>query len=442
MGDTGRLLRNTFEARRIQLPARVTSIPLDADGKSLGYVVTEISGQAGVRVRIGPNDNYYPGDWIAAEQVGGGAGAQYVAAGYVAGIRPESGLWEMTGATDIGSTSFDAGDVVLGNPYDAHWWYDYSAGRWHVRNGTTTYGVLGFLGGTYSYAAGGTDVGVAFGEYGAGQPWVSLDATNGFRINNHTATLGQWTTAGDIRLFSGALETVHLDADGSGWLAGPDKISWDTAGQLTLDGELVTGAGGSLVAGSGNIAIDNSGITFTGSSSSSTYTTGQALTWNVAGNLAGEIWGYIQDGSPGSQALVVKNTSSAAGRVTQIALTCLDADTLNEANLTLVANASSLFSLAQGTDPALTVISARRVGIAQDTPGGALHVNQFGATAAVPVLLLEQGDDDQAMIELTGTVGTGNCIEAVGAKTLTVTHFVKVTITGVGTVYIPCGTIA
>lgn len=71
-----------------------------------------------------------------------------------------------------------------------------------------------------------------------------------------------------------------------------------------------------------------------------------------------------------------------------------------------------------------------------------LHVDQSSATAAVPVLLLDQADDSEEMIEFTGTVGTGNAIEAVGAKTLTTTHFIKVTITGVGTRYIPVGTIA
>ena len=40
------------------------------------------------------------------------------------------------------------------------------------------------------------------------------------------------------------------------------------------------------------------------------------------------------------------------------------------------------------------------------------------------------------------TIGVGNAIEAVGAKTLTTTHFIKNTINGVGTRYIPAGTIA
>jgi len=70
------------------------------------------------------------------------------------------------------------------------------------------------------------------------------------------------------------------------------------------------------------------------------------------------------------------------------------------------------------------------------------HINQSNNAGAIPVLTLTQADVDQDMIEFACTVGVGNAIEAVGAKTLTTTHFIKVTITGVGTRYIPVGTIA
>ena len=69
-------------------------------------------------------------------------------------------------------------------------------------------------------------------------------------------------------------------------------------------------------------------------------------------------------------------------------------------------------------------------------------MDQNDAAAAEPVLLLDQADVSEEMIELTSTVGAGNAIEAVGAKVLTTTHFIKMTITGVGTVYFPAGTIA
>lgn len=74
--------------------------------------------------------------------------------------------------------------------------------------------------------------------------------------------------------------------------------------------------------------------------------------------------------------------------------------------------------------------------------GAKLSVDQLSSTGAIPVLLLDQGDDSEEMIEFVGNMGVGNAIEAVGAKTLTTTHFIKTTITGVGYVYIPVGTIA
>ena len=75
-------------------------------------------------------------------------------------------------------------------------------------------------------------------------------------------------------------------------------------------------------------------------------------------------------------------------------------------------------------------------------PNGTLDVQQDSATAAIPTLYLNQADVSEEMIEFTTTIGTGNAIEAIGAKTLTTTHFIKVTIPGGLTRYIPCGTIA
>jgi len=94
-----------------------------------------------------------------------------------------------------------------------------------------------------------------------------------------------------------------------------------------------------------------------------------------------------------------------------------------------------------GTDIVETLLRGKTL-VNTTTVGAQLAVDQSSAVGALPVLLLDQGDDDEPMIEFTGTVGVGNVIEAVGAKTLTATHFVKVEITGVGIRYIPLGTIA
>jgi len=82
------------------------------------------------------------------------------------------------------------------------------------------------------------------------------------------------------------------------------------------------------------------------------------------------------------------------------------------------------------------------VGIGSSTTSGVLHVDQSSTTAAVPVLYLDQADVSEEMIEFNTTIGTGNAIEAIAAKSLTTTHFIKVTIPGGLTRYIPVGTIA
>ena len=92
--------------------------------------------------------------------------------------------------------------------------------------------------------------------------------------------------------------------------------------------------------------------------------------------------------------------------------------------------------------PNVSVDADGNVGIGDVDPFGRLHVNQSSTTAAIPVVYLEQADIDQDIMEIETTIGVGNAVEAIGIKTLTTTHFVKVTLTGVGTRYFPIGTIA
>lgn len=91
---------------------------------------------------------------------------------------------------------------------------------------------------------------------------------------------------------------------------------------------------------------------------------------------------------------------------------------------------------------ALHIDQNQNVGIGTITPTARLHVDQLSTTAAIPVLTLDQADVSEEMIEFITTIGTGNAIEAIGAKVLTTTHFIKATIPGGLTVWIPCGTIA
>jgi len=103
-------------------------------------------------------------------------------------------------------------------------------------------------------------------------------------------------------------------------------------------------------------------------------------------------------------------------------------------------NASLAFSTNSLTR--MTITSTGNVGIGTASPSGRLHIDQASATGANPVLFLDQADVSEEMIQFATTIGAGNAIEAVGAKVLTITHFIKVTLPGALTRYIPVGTIA
>ena len=86
--------------------------------------------------------------------------------------------------------------------------------------------------------------------------------------------------------------------------------------------------------------------------------------------------------------------------------------------------------------------SVDRVSIGSVAPLGKLHIRQLSATAAIPVLYMDQTDESEPFVHFQTTVGVGNSLEAVGVKTLTTTHFIKIAIPGSAIRYIPCGTIS
>jgi len=96
-----------------------------------------------------------------------------------------------------------------------------------------------------------------------------------------------------------------------------------------------------------------------------------------------------------------------------------------------------------GTRTNLVILGATGdIGIGLKNPTAQLHIDQASTSGAQPVLTLDQADVSEEMIEFITTIGVGNAIEAIGAKTLTATHFIKVTLPGGLTRYIPAGTIA
>ncbi len=108
-----------------------------------------------------------------------------------------------------------------------------------------------------------------------------------------------------------------------------------------------------------------------------------------------------------------------------------------------IANEATFVSMRYSADTyGISILAGGNVGIGIDSPTAQLHIDQSSTTAAIPVTLFDQADVSEEMFEFATTIGTGNAIEAVGAKTLTVTHFIKVTLPGGLTRYLEVGTIA
>jgi len=225
-------------------------------------------------------------------------------------------------------------------------------------------------------------------------------------------------------------DTLKVNTTGANNMAiGTSALTANTTGSANV------GIGGSALAsntkGVNNVAIGNSALTLiTGTFISHNTAIGTssllALTTGITNTAMGYTSGrFIADGTTPNETssecvFIGGYTKASADGVSRETVIGYDA-------------------IGKGTDTA--IIGAEGVNTKVYASGG-LIVNQVDASGAMPALLLNQDDVSEEMIEFDSTVGVGNAIEAVGAKVLTTTHFIKVTITGVGTRYIPCGTIA
>lgn len=91
---------------------------------------------------------------------------------------------------------------------------------------------------------------------------------------------------------------------------------------------------------------------------------------------------------------------------------------------------------------AMRIDASQNVGIGTGaTVSGKTHVDQSSATGAIPVLYLDQADVSEEFIRFDATEATGNSVEAVGAKTLTTTKFLRINVNGTD-LYMQVGTIA
>jgi len=149
-----------------------------------------------------------------------------------------------------------AGPTIVGNVRNSTAFNDWSE-HWAVGN----------LNGLYDYS---TDVyGAAFGKYtGAASttPWVSADATNGFRVMRGSTKLAQWDTSGNITigqvasgvgnlfLSSGALQTrinttVKLDAQSDGDVFIGSNVGTPSTTNLSIFANVQTYNGESMASG-------------------------------------------------------------------------------------------------------------------------------------------------------------------------------------------------
>ena len=156
------ILDQQYKKRPIMRSGRVTARPLSTNGQSLGYVTCEIAGQQ-VNVRTWPDQNLFVGDWISVEQIGNGAGAVYRADSWMMGPRPNSQGTQFTADTTIGNLSYQAGDLLWGDPFKGHFDLDYSEGTIWLRSATTNTGYLNAVTGVF----GAGDPNKVHGEFSA-----------------------------------------------------------------------------------------------------------------------------------------------------------------------------------------------------------------------------------------------------------------------------------
>ncbi len=246
------------------------------------------------------------------------------------------------------------------------------------------------------------------------------------RVNNPVFVFNSTKTGAD-----GAWDLVQFQANGSA------KFTVDKDGKVALSDQLTVIP---------NVLTKHATSSFFlhwGIRGGSSNNIGGIFAGNTTLGSATQIFGTFWDGSysffPVGNIHIGSTTDPSA-------MFKVSGNVTTEITAVIKAVASQTADLLQAQDSsgtALVVVDASGdVGIGAATPSAQLHVDQSSTTAAKPVLYLDQADISEEMIEFNTTIGTGNAIEAVGAKSLTVTHFIKCTLPGGLTRYIPVGTIS
>ena len=267
----------------------------------------------------------------------------------------------------------------------------------------------------------------------------STDAIGGrlhLRKSRGTPTTPTVVVANDVlgRLrFSGYDGSTYIQT------AGIQAVATGTIGSTRVPSDLVfsTGTNAAPTVLTNRMRIDNKGNVAIGIASA-TYRL------DVYDNLAGYVERIQNDEGTGGHGLLINTPNGTGVGAFPLSISTGSFDPI----LRVYGNMVGMERLSIGTayiatpPPNNGLIVEGLTAIGASSASGQLHVDQNSGTAAIPVLYLDQGDEDQPLIQFEATIGIGNAIEAVGGKTLTTTHFLMVKLPGGLTRYIPCGTIA
>lgn len=172
------LINDRLQKRVARLVGSVTTVGLGTDGRNTGWLTVLMADGQTVKARVGPGETYYKGDQVEIENWGTAAAAYYKVGGLYAGNRPASGMIEIPEDVNLGPNSFQPGDLIIGDPYGAHLWYDFSAGLLKLRSATQTNGQLA--------AAGYLDLGDPAGLH------LHLDADSIDFVNEDGDVVSSW----------------------------------------------------------------------------------------------------------------------------------------------------------------------------------------------------------------------------------------------------------
>ena len=257
-------------------------------------------------------------------------------------------------------------------------------------------------------------------DAGGGDPVLSVDSINervGISTNSPVATLSISPTSSTDELLeiSGATTKSLINVISTITPAANPQILRFVP-TITPAGAITTVFGANLspvIAGSGSDTITN------------------LIMYAAGGTFGGSYSGTVTNLFDYRAVEIIDNSSGAPAVTNHYAFWTQ--------NFTFAANSFGIYQ--QGTGVRNQMQGTVGIGLLT-APLAQLHIDQNDDSAAIPVALFDQADVSEGMFEFVSTIGVGNAIEAVGAKTLTVTHFIKVKLPGGLTRYQEVGTIA